>query len=73
MLHMFNTYVATIYSKCFSYWNLMLQQVISCCKFQVFYPDIVYVFTHVLQVHVPNVSLVSDVCCKCFIWMLHML
>jgi hypothetical protein len=26
-----------------------------------------------LQVYVSNVSVVSNVCCKCFIWMLHML
>jgi hypothetical protein len=51
----------------------MLEQVISCCKFQVFYLDVVYVFTHMLQVYVSNVSSVSDVCCKRFIWMLHML
>jgi hypothetical protein len=25
-----------------------------------------------LQVYIPNISHVSDVCCKCFVWMLHM-
>jgi hypothetical protein len=30
---------------------------------QVFYLDVVYVFTHMLQVYLPDVSSVSDVCC----------
>jgi len=30
-------------------------------------------YTRMLQVYVSNVSAVSNVCCKCFIWMLHML
>jgi hypothetical protein len=27
-------------------------------------------YTRMLQLYVPNVSPISDVCCKCFIWML---
>jgi hypothetical protein len=30
-------------------------------------------YTHMLQVYVSNISAVSNVCCKCFIWMLYML
>jgi hypothetical protein len=30
---------------------------------QVFYMDVAYVFTHMLQAYVPDVSLVSVVCC----------
>jgi hypothetical protein len=26
-----------------------------------------------LQVYVSNISIVSNLCCKCFVWMLHML
>jgi hypothetical protein len=46
------------------------------CMLQVFYLDVVYV---AVAIHVcckcmfSNVSAVSNVCCKCFIWMLHML
>jgi hypothetical protein len=27
-------------------------------------------YARMFQVYVPNVSSVSDICCKCFIWML---
>jgi hypothetical protein len=30
-------------------------------------------YTPMMQMYVLNVSPISDVCCKCFIWMLHML
>jgi hypothetical protein len=29
-------------------------------------------YTRILQASVPNVSAVSDGCCTCFIWVLHM-
>jgi energy-converting hydrogenase Eha subunit C len=51
-IHMLQQYVPK-YFICFS---LLLQQVFSCCKLQVFYLDIAYVFTHV-----------ESVCSKCFI------
>ena len=40
----------------------------------VFYLDVAYVYGYAykLQVYISNVSSVLDVCCKCFIWMLHM-
>ena len=63
MLHMFNTYVAIVCPKCFICSSLPLQQVFLCCRLQLFYLDVVYVFTHMLQVYVPDVSSVSDVCC----------
>jgi hypothetical protein len=60
---MFHKYVATVCSKCFICSSLSLEQVFSCCKLQVFYLDVVYVFTHMLQVYFLDVSFVSDVCC----------
>ena len=61
---MFHTYVATVCSKCFIFSSLPLQQVFSYCKLQImFYLDVAYVFTHMLQVYVLDVSSVSDVCC----------
>ena len=65
--HILQQYIPK-YFICFS---LLLQQVFSCCK--CFYLDGAYIFTHMLQVYVLNVSPVLDICCKCFIWMLHML
>jgi hypothetical protein len=56
--------------KCFICFSLLLQ-VFSYCKLQVFNLDVAYVFTHMLQVYVLNVSPVSNVCSRCFIWMLH--
>ena len=50
-------------SKCFICFSLLLQQVFSCCKLQVFYLDVAYVFTHMLKVYIPDVSSVSDVRC----------
>jgi hypothetical protein len=29
-------------------------------------------YTRMLQASVPNISVVSDECCMCFIWVLHM-
>jgi hypothetical protein len=55
--------VVIVCSKCFICSSLPLQQVISCYKLQVFYLDITYIFTHMLQVYVVDVSSVSDVCC----------
>jgi hypothetical protein len=43
MLHMFHAYVARVCSNCFIYFSLMLQQVFSYCKLQVFYLDVAYV------------------------------
>jgi len=46
------------------------------CILQVFHVDVTYV---AIAIHVcckyviPNISAVSDVCCKCFIYILHML
>jgi hypothetical protein len=61
------TYMLQQYTpKYFICFSLLLQQVFSCCKLQVFYLDVAYVFTHMLHVYVPNISPVSDVCCKCF-------
>jgi hypothetical protein len=51
----FHTYVATVSSKCFSYFSLMLQQVISCCKLQIW---IFYVFH----------TYVASACYKCFVY-----
>ena len=42
----FHTYVASVCFKCFSCFKRMLQ---------VFYLDVAYVFTHMLQVYVPSV------------------
>jgi hypothetical protein len=52
------TYVLSVYSKC------------SRRMLQVFYLDVAY--TCMLLAYVSSVSGVSYVCCKCFIWMLHM-
>jgi hypothetical protein len=60
---MFHTYVAIVCSKYFICSSLSLQQVFSYCKLQVFYFDVAYVFTHILQVYVLDVSSISDVCC----------
>jgi hypothetical protein len=51
----FHTYVANVSSKCCICFALMLQ---------VFYPDVAYVFTHMLQ----NVS---SKCCICFAMATH--
>jgi hypothetical protein len=60
----FHTYVVTVCSKMFQlFQSSCVQQVFSYCKLQVFYLDIAYVFIHMLQVYVPDVSSVSDVCC----------
>jgi hypothetical protein len=53
----------------------MLQQVFSCCKLKVFYLDAAYVAV-AIQVccnYIFNVLAISNVCCKCFIWILYML
>jgi len=61
-------HVASVYFKCFKCFRGMLQ---------VFYIDVAKVdrdvanVAMVFQVYAPNVSSVSDVCCNCFIWMLH--
>jgi hypothetical protein len=49
--------------KYFIYFSLLLQQMFSCEKLQVFYLDVTYDFTHILQVYVLDVSSVSYVCC----------
>jgi hypothetical protein len=69
----FHTYVTTVCSKMFHLFQSSVQQVFSGRNLQMFYLDVAYVFTHMLQVYVLNVSPIFDVCCKCFIWMLHML
>jgi hypothetical protein len=55
---MFHTYVATICSKRFICCSLPFQHVFLRCKLQVFYLDVAYVFTHMLQVHALDVSYV---------------
>jgi hypothetical protein len=55
MLHMFHTYVVFVLSG-------------GVCKgFQVFSGIFFKCFISILQVCVSNVSIVSDICCKCFI------
>jgi hypothetical protein len=63
ILPMFHTYVATVCSKCLICSSLPLQQVFSCCKLQVLYLDVAYVFTYMLQLYVLDVLAVSDICC----------
>jgi hypothetical protein len=63
--------VASVQYKCFKYFRCMLQ---------VFHKDVAKVdknvghvamgYTRMFRVYVLNVSSVSDVCCKCFIWIL---
>jgi hypothetical protein len=36
---------------------------VSCCKLQVFYLDVAYIFSHMLQAYVLDISSVLDVCC----------
>ena len=88
MLHMLQwlyTYVVSLYSKYFTWFRCILQQIFYLfqtfvCKH--FWFDCCICFTHLLQEYVPNVSSVSVLCCskcflvascKCFIWKLHML
>jgi hypothetical protein len=63
MLYMFHAYVACILSGC----CLCLQMFSSV--FRCFFKCL----RSMLQVCVSNVSVVLDICCKCFIWMLHIL
>jgi len=64
MLHVFQKHVASIYSKCFIYFQTYVTIV--------FYLNVAYVFTHMLQRYVPNVLAVLVLCCsKCF-FMLHL-
>jgi hypothetical protein len=66
-------HVASVYFKCFRCFIGMLQvfhkdvanKGISGC-----YTCCIGLYTYVSSVYVPNVSSVSDVCCKYFIWML---
>jgi hypothetical protein len=59
MLQMFQKHVASVCSKCFICFQIYVAIV--------FYLDVAYVFTHMLQQYVPNVSAVSVLCCnKCF-------
>ena len=82
MLWWLYTYVTSVGFKCFSYFKRMLQgfyldvayvamAIHVCCKciFQMFQ----LFFGSTLQVYVSNVSVISDICCKYFIWMSHML
>jgi hypothetical protein len=63
MLHMFShIYCNSMLQKCFICFSRLLQQVFSCFKLHVFYMDVVYVFTHMLQVYVPNVLPVFQMC-----------
>jgi hypothetical protein len=59
MLRVFQKHVASLCSKYF----ICFQTYVTI----VFYLDVAYVFTHMLQHYVPNVSAVSVICCdKCF-------
>ena len=54
------------YNNMFQMFHLFQSSVaasVSCCKLQVFYRDVAYVFTHMLQVCFLYVSSISDVCC----------
>jgi hypothetical protein len=66
---MFYTYVATVCSKCFIYFQSNVATSVFMLQLQVFYLDVAYVavanYTRMLQVYVPNFLAV--------IWMLHML
>jgi hypothetical protein len=44
-----------------------------CCKSRSEYCICCNGYRRMLQVSIQNISSTSDVCCKCFIWMLHML
>ena len=56
---MFHIHVASVCPKCF----ICFQTYVAI----IFYLDVAYVFTHMLQQYVPNVSVVSILCCnKCF-------
>jgi hypothetical protein len=56
----------------------MFLSVLSCfkCMFQVFHLDVAYILQWyarvflVFQIYIASVSVVLDVYCKCFIWML---
>jgi hypothetical protein len=63
MLHMFHIYVTRVCSK---YFSLMLQQVFSCCKCLSRSCIRCNGYTCMLQMF----QLFSEVCCKCFIWLL---
>jgi hypothetical protein len=43
------------------------------CKSRLGYCTCCNGYICMFQVYIPNILAVSDVCCKCFIWMLHML
>jgi hypothetical protein len=68
---MFHTYVATVCSKCFSCFSLILQQAVSCCKFKIWMFRVFH--THVASACSKCFIYFSDVyciqmfsCCKCF-------
>ena len=83
MFHLFQTYVASVliwmlHIFMFQMFHLFLSYVVvSVFMLQVvsvlLYVAYVALSMHVLQVYVPNFSAVLDVCCKCFVCMLHML
>jgi hypothetical protein len=59
ILQVFQKHVASVCSKCF----ICFQTYVAI----IFYLDVVYVFTYLLQQHVPNISSILVVCCsKCF-------
>jgi hypothetical protein len=64
-------HVANIYFKCFGYFLLYVASVsYECCKSRSRWGISCNGYTHMFQVYVLNVSFVSEVCCKCFIWVL---
>jgi len=57
---MFDTCCKTMFQ-----WFQLFQSYVAVSVFmlQVFYLNVIYVFTHMFQVYVPNISSASDVCC----------
>jgi hypothetical protein len=80
MLQWLYTCVACVCFRCFSCFKRTLQvfHLYVCCKyvFQMFSAVSSRCciccsgYTCMLQVYIPNVSPISNICCKCFIWML---
>ena len=73
---MFHTYAARVCSKrfiCFQSYVATSVFVLQVASVLFGYCICYSGYTHILQVYVTNVLVVSDVCCKCFIWMSHIL
>ena len=70
---MFQRYVASVSFGCY---KSILECCICCngytCMLQAYVPNVSSVFRRMLQMCLFDVAYVSHICCKCFIWMLHM-